>query len=523
MEKGNLEDKLTEKIYDDIHGFVYLTKDEKSLLESPYMQRLHYIRQNGLAYMVFPGANHTRFSHSIGVLFIAEKMIQQLKKTKKIEIKPIDHQVVRLAALLHDIGHYPLSHTIEASYEEFDSINSSYKHPESTQNGNNFKDVLKNERIKISDFFTDNIKPKEEYFHHEQIGKKIITVSLRNKIAKILDSYEKKQDIDYITLIGEIVTGDLSYSSMNDDEKEKYYILSQIIKSDLDADQLDYMCRDTHNTGIEASIRLNFIIDNMNICNKIIRTNPQHKALCFNFKALQSIEQFIISKFYWYTEILFYEKTFVLNLIAQRLNLFMLFQEEGKNYCNKYNSINKFDNLIQNELEYFFFNDMFFWNKIEKIINSEDIQIKEIKKLAEILMNKEIPKLLTKEELCEKLNLTSKDFDYGSRYEKPDIDKKYNFYQKVSDKPKLLAIEVTRNIFKSEKEEVVNYLNDKKINISFCNDVKTCTKICNEKNCKGLDDIGKQTIIELFIEKDKIETKSKNIIKDMVFDFEKIL
>ena len=72
-----IEDLLTKCIYDDVHGFVALTEDEKSLLSHPYMKRLHFIKQNALANFIFPGATHTRFSHSIGVLHIVEKMIQK--------------------------------------------------------------------------------------------------------------------------------------------------------------------------------------------------------------------------------------------------------------------------------------------------------------------------------------------------------------------------------------------------------------------------------------------------------------
>ena len=79
MEIAKFEDLLTKRIYDDVHGFVALTEDEKSLLSHPYMKRLHFIKQNALANFIFPGATHTRFSHSIGVLHIVEKMIQKLK------------------------------------------------------------------------------------------------------------------------------------------------------------------------------------------------------------------------------------------------------------------------------------------------------------------------------------------------------------------------------------------------------------------------------------------------------------
>src|SRR5574344_671805 len=120
MRMQRFEDNLTEKIYDNVHGFIALTKEEKALLNTAYFQRLNHIKQLGLSYFVFPGAVHTRFSHSLGVLHITEKLIQKLKieGCKEFNNSKI-HKIIRLAALLHDIGHYPLSHTIEKSYMEY--------------------------------------------------------------------------------------------------------------------------------------------------------------------------------------------------------------------------------------------------------------------------------------------------------------------------------------------------------------------------------------------------------------------
>ncbi len=516
MRKSNqnqFENLLTEKIYDDIHGFVYLTKAEKNLLQNPYLQRLHHLKQNGLAYMVFPGANHTRFSHSIGVLYIAEKMLRQLEKTKKLDINIIDHQVIRLSALLHDIGHYPLSHTIEASYQEF-----------FTEENNKEKLVSQeqtkdNSIFKISNFldFHTYKKPNDD-FHHEYIGKKIITKStLQEDIKKILRTVNVQEgELDfYIQLIGNIIIGKI-FLQDNIDEvtKEKYNILSQIIKSNLDADQLDYMLRDTHNTGIESSIRLDFIIDNMNICKKKFGKKEKgmgsivKKVLCFNAKALKSIEQFIISKFYWYTEILFYEKAHILNCIAQKLNTFMLSLKNKEKYENKYNTKEEFEKLIFSPNEYFFFNDIFFWNKIEHLIKSKNEGIKEIKKLANILMTNNVPTLLTKKDINNETGI--KDIKIDSFY--GTISPKDKFYDEILKKDYLVPIQVTRDIFRTGKSE-----DNDEINISFCDSNKYCTKICRKTlYCKNITDIKNETILNFFMDK----KNTQRIIKRMVFKFD---
>lgn len=350
-----LENTLREKIYDNIHGFIYLTKEEKDLLSSPYFQRLHFIKQNALANFVFPGATHTRFAHSIGVLYIAEKIIQRLKKLKRIKINPIDHQVIRLAALLHDIGHYPLSHTIESSYTEYARITK----PQILSKEENIVDKFRSGDLKLIEFL-GKLEDDKSFYNHEKIAQKIITsetplrvevkVILRKVLSKqenIAEEFINQDEINgYANLIGEVITGKLDYTgnyvlNSSEENEEKYYILSQIINSSLDADQMDYMCRDTENTGIKATIRLDFLIDNIDICLKKLGKGVLKPVLCFKMKALQSLEQFLLAKFYWYSEILYYDKIHILNLIAKRLNIFMLLASPEKYYYTA---------------EYFFFN-----------------------------------------------------------------------------------------------------------------------------------------------------------------------
>ncbi|MCY4160732.1 MAG: HD domain-containing protein [Flavobacteriaceae bacterium] len=100
-------------IKDPLYGFVQITDPLiKSIIEHPYFQRLRRIKQMGMADFVFPGANHTRFQHSIGSMYLAQKAINTLKR-KNIEISELEQQGLQLAALLHDIGHGPFSHSSE--------------------------------------------------------------------------------------------------------------------------------------------------------------------------------------------------------------------------------------------------------------------------------------------------------------------------------------------------------------------------------------------------------------------------
>src|SRR5437867_2858508 len=95
-------------IRDPIHNFIELTEEEAKLLATPLLQRLRRIRQLAMASLVYPGALHTRFDHTLGVCHVAGLM------ARRLGLDPHETRLVRLAALLHDLGHGPFSHVSES-------------------------------------------------------------------------------------------------------------------------------------------------------------------------------------------------------------------------------------------------------------------------------------------------------------------------------------------------------------------------------------------------------------------------
>ncbi|MCL6578862.1 MAG: HD domain-containing protein, partial [Candidatus Bathyarchaeota archaeon] len=179
------------EIKDPVHGYVYITEEEKELVDSYPVQRLHRLRQLAGAEYVYPGANHTRFEHSIGVMFLAGKTVESPGLSEKISED--ETEMVRIAALLHDVGHGPFSHVFE------------------------------------------HLLDKELGKTHEDMTKWIITNSeLKDKITKIGHKPEE---------IGKLAIGTL--------RKPKKTFLNQIISSAVDVDKLDFVVRDTHHTGAE--------------------------------------------------------------------------------------------------------------------------------------------------------------------------------------------------------------------------------------------------------------------------------
>ncbi len=102
-------------INDPVHGFIHVDSDiQFQLIEHPYFQRLRRIRQLGMTNLVYPGTNHTRFQHALGALHLMDSAIQVIR-AKGHDISPAEEEAVKIAILLHDIGHGPFSHTLELS------------------------------------------------------------------------------------------------------------------------------------------------------------------------------------------------------------------------------------------------------------------------------------------------------------------------------------------------------------------------------------------------------------------------
>ena len=106
--------EFQQTIFDNVHGFIPLTDIEYRIIGTQEFQRLRNIRQLGLLDYIFPGALHTRFNHSLGVLYVIDKMVKSLQRKGHLKDNPDNRQILRLIGLLHDIGHYPWSHVTES-------------------------------------------------------------------------------------------------------------------------------------------------------------------------------------------------------------------------------------------------------------------------------------------------------------------------------------------------------------------------------------------------------------------------
>lgn len=281
-------------IGDPIHGYVPLTKLEYNMLQLPTLTRLHFIRQNALACFVFPGAVTTRFSHVVGALHTGGKLINQLlsgisKKDFKILFSDIDPNLVvkavRLACLFHDIGHGPFSHSTEEAMLKI----TREQHNEEIQEAK----ILFNET-------NENKIPIHEFFSYKLI-----------KNGEINDEICINEGTEKGHILIDFVTSLLIKSKINDTlDLQGYSLLRKLISSQLDADRMDYLLRDSFMSGVKFGlVDIDRIIKNM----KIIRSHDGIYNIAIHERALGTIEDMLDARYKMYRWFYSHHTVVVLN------------------------------------------------------------------------------------------------------------------------------------------------------------------------------------------------------------------
>jgi HD superfamily phosphohydrolase len=161
---------MAEKVIrDPLYGFISLEKDELALklIDTPEFQRLKHIRQLGVSFVTYPGANHTRFSHSLGVYHLSQKLYDSLGGKDDDE-----REKVSIAALLHDVGHSPLSHAFESvltpgiNHEEWTKLIIS-------DSATAINEEIRNSKFTPKEIFDIIIKPSNPSFLHMMISSQL--------------------------------------------------------------------------------------------------------------------------------------------------------------------------------------------------------------------------------------------------------------------------------------------------------------------------------------------------------------
>lgn len=249
------EKNLSEFILDPLYGPIGLTREEKNIVNTRVFTRLKGIRQLGLVGEFYHGATHTRYEHSLGTLYVAwmmfKRYIENTRKYKAWVPKDIVRyfsddtiRALRFAALLHDLGHGPFSHSLEEISEYFGAR---IDHDKVTQ----FLLSDRKDQVRISKRMYDAISENEDLglkFLRQRFRLLIIlnrsSPSMRRKILCILNP-----DHSYLFK-------DSNFLAVKD-------FLNALISGDVGADRIDYLLRDAYYTGLGHRFNLSDLLDNI--------------------------------------------------------------------------------------------------------------------------------------------------------------------------------------------------------------------------------------------------------------------
>jgi len=273
----------TQRIRDPVHGLIVFRHDRPidqlawSLIETPEFQRLRRIRQLGVAEFVFPSATHTRFAHSVGVFHPARTLLNLIRREVGEEIFDRGKhraEVTVIAALLHDLGHGPFSHTFESVQK------------------------------------TRGVGRK-----HEQWTADIIRYDQGN-ISPLLEEHQLGFSEEVAALLAA------------DDPTDIYHA---VVSSSFDADRLDYLRRDRLMTGTGAgAIDFDWLMEHIRVRNIEIEAVDSDVStdrilvptFCLDSKALPAAEQFLLARYTLHEQVYFHKATrCVEHMIARLLHL----------------------------------------------------------------------------------------------------------------------------------------------------------------------------------------------------------
>ncbi|XP_038982991.1 deoxynucleoside triphosphate triphosphohydrolase SAMHD1 homolog isoform X2 [Phoenix dactylifera] len=214
--------RFLKHVFDNVHGNISLDPLSLKFIDTEQFQRLRDLKQLGLTSMVYPGAVHTRFEHSLGVYWLAGEAVRCLQTYQGLELD-IDHfdmQTVKLAGLLHDIGHGPFSHLFERE-------------------------------------FLPRVLPGSEW-SHEQMSAQLVDY--------IVDEHHIEIDPNSLRKVKEMITAS-SKTALARSSKEKQFLYDIVAngRNGIDVDKFDYIIRDCRACGLGCNFQFQRLLEAMRV------------------------------------------------------------------------------------------------------------------------------------------------------------------------------------------------------------------------------------------------------------------
>lgn len=272
------ENTLQYQFRDPIHGFIEASELELKIIDSTPFQRLRNVKQLATTYLVYPGAEHTRFGHSLGVMHLVTKAfdsaLENYKKANDNEKDLFDSiktgwykQILRLIALTHDLGHAPFSHASEALFD---------------------KEV-----------------------EHEDYTKKILyETEIAQYIRDIGNEFRRKYGVgEEYNITPELLW--LIYGEKNPELNPQYIMpdykfLKSFMDSELDCDKMDYLLRDSYYCGVNyGKYDLNRLLSSLSV---YTRKDHNIMQIAVERGGIHAFEEFVIARYFMFIQV-YYHKT----------------------------------------------------------------------------------------------------------------------------------------------------------------------------------------------------------------------
>lgn len=400
-------------IFDPLYGFIDITPLEWEIIHSPFYQRLRWIKQIGFSFYTFPGAEHSRFGHSIGVMFNAHEIIKSIGKAvpdKELFDQSLSstektwHQSIRLAALLHDLGTFCFSHTTEMAYIRYGET-------------------------------TNSKDSKGHPDDHEHLGSYII----KNSHAEFgITSILERHKIDP-QMISDLVKG------ISDD-----LLANQILHSEIDCDRMDYLLRDAHYTGLNyGTYDRDYLLHHF--CTEEV---AGHEILAIKYNALHSVEDFLNARFAWYSQVVRSARGAKFDALAEEMTFFLLEQ-------NKIYSYSQLLELVKKDpLKFYGFNDQYFMTTIHTLylegFFDKNIRMKEI---AECLLFEKSPRTIRAAEFSQKL-LNQDEDEFQEKFRRKaweKVEEIRNFLKKNGEQEDWIVVDIPKKniVFTKSKKRIL--------------------------------------------------------------------
>jgi len=266
---------------DPIHGFIAVSPLELKIIDSPPFQRLRNIKQLATTYLVYPGAEHTRFGHSLGTMHLVTRAFESALQNYAVRngeelfgssVKAWYTQILRLIALTHDLGHAPFSHASELLFEGG--------------------------------------------LEHEDFTKKIISETvvgdyIREIGQEFREEYGEQYDITPELLW--MIYGEKKPELNSDYKMPDYKFLKSFMDSELDCDKMDYLLRDSYYCGVNyGRFDLERLIGTLNV---YVSLQDNVMLLSIEHGGVSAFEEFVLARYFMFRQVYFHKTRRYLDLL----------------------------------------------------------------------------------------------------------------------------------------------------------------------------------------------------------------